>query len=46
MPAVIGENGIEQILSVPLDEKEKAKLANSAKRLNDVIAECISAQAL
>ncbi len=42
MPAVIGENGIEQVLSVPLDEKEKAKLENSAKQLRDVLAECLS----
>jgi L-lactate dehydrogenase len=46
LPAVIGENGIEHILSVPLNELESAKLANSAKRLNDVLAESISAQAL
>ena len=45
MPTVIGENGIEQVLSVSLDEQEKAKLASSAKRLNDVLAECISAPA-
>ena len=46
MPAVIGENGIEQILAVPLNEQEKAKLANSAKKLNDVLAECMSARTL
>lgn len=44
MPSVIGENGIEQILSVPLDDQEKAKLANSAQKLNDVLAECFSAK--
>ena len=46
IPAVIGENGIEQILSVPLNEEEQAKLADSAKRLNDMIAQCISAPTL
>lgn len=46
LPAVIGENGIEQILSVPLDDTETAKLANSAKKLNEAIAESLSAQSL
>lgn len=46
MPAVIGENGIDQVLAVPLNEKEKAKLDASAKRLNDVLSECFSAQTL
>lgn len=40
MPAVIGENGIERILSVPLDEQEKAKLEHSVSKLNEVLLEC------
>ena len=46
MPAVIGENGVDQVLSVALDEQESAKLASSAKSLSDVMAECILTQAV
>jgi L-lactate dehydrogenase len=45
MPAVIGENGIERILAVPLDETEKNKLAYSAEKLNEAISASLSAQA-
>jgi len=37
MPAVIGENGIENVLPIPLDESEKQRLQKSAQTLRDVI---------
>lgn len=40
MPAVIGENGIEQILSVPLDSIEQEKLACSIQTIKKTIKEC------
>ncbi len=33
MPAVLGENGIEQILPIPLNEKEQQQLSHSAEHL-------------
>jgi L-lactate dehydrogenase len=33
MPAIIGEKGIEKILSIPLNDDEKTKLKNSAEQL-------------
>ena len=33
MPAILGENGIEQILPIPLNEKEQQQLAHSAEFL-------------
>jgi len=33
MPAVLGENGIENILPIPLNEKEQQQLAHSAEHL-------------
>ena len=44
VPSVIGENGIEQILSVSLNEQENARLLNSAKKLSDAISDLISYQ--
>jgi len=37
MPTIVGENGIEHVLPIPLDEKEKQLLQHSAKTLRDVI---------
>jgi L-lactate dehydrogenase len=42
LPSVIGENGIEQILSVPLNEQETVRLLNSAKKLSEAIKDSIS----
>jgi L-lactate dehydrogenase len=33
MPAILGENGIEKILSIPLNDDEEEKLLNSAQQL-------------
>lgn len=37
MPVVLGENGIEQIIPIRLNEKELKKLEKSAKKLRDLI---------
>lgn len=37
MPVVLGENGIEKILSIPLDDNEQKKLAESAQELHALI---------
>jgi len=37
MPAVIGENGVEQILPLPLNDQEHEKLTASANALRQVI---------
>ncbi|KAK4238365.1 lactate/ malate dehydrogenase [Achaetomium macrosporum] len=37
MPAVLGRKGLLQIIQVPLDRNEEARLARSAKRLRDLI---------
>jgi L-lactate dehydrogenase len=44
LPVVIGENGIEQILPVSLNEQENAKLLSSAKKLSEAITDSISCQ--
>jgi L-lactate dehydrogenase len=36
MPVVLGENGVEKILSVPLNDNEEKKLAESAKTLKEL----------
>ena len=38
IPSVIGKNGIEKVLEIPLNEKESANLQASAAQLKDVIA--------
>lgn len=43
MPAIIGENGIEQILSVPLDSIEQEKLALSVNTMSETIKQCADA---
>ncbi len=37
IPCIVGRNGIEQILEIPLDERERARLNDSANSLKDVI---------
>lgn len=37
MPAVLGENGIEKILPIPLSDDEQKKLENSAQQLRGLI---------
>jgi L-lactate dehydrogenase len=37
LPAVLGENGIEKILSIPLDDDEQKKLAESAQQLHTYV---------
>jgi malate/lactate dehydrogenase len=37
MPVVLGENGIEKILPIPLHENEQKKLIDSAQKLNNLI---------
>lgn len=39
MPAVIGENGVEHILHVQLDDQEKSLLKNSAQMLSSIISD-------
>jgi L-lactate dehydrogenase len=39
MPCVLGSKGIEQILPIPLDEKEKKQLAESAASLKKIITD-------
>lgn len=37
MPTVLGENGIETILSIPLNDDEQKKLSNSAQQLYNLL---------
>jgi len=37
MPAVLGENGIEKILPIPLSDDEQKKLSDSAQQLRDLL---------
>ncbi|HLW72530.1 MAG TPA: L-lactate dehydrogenase [Candidatus Babeliales bacterium] len=37
MPAVVGENGIEKILPMPLNDDEQKQLTNSAQQLRDLL---------
>lgn len=37
LPSLVGQNGLEEILPVPLDEKEKEALEKSAGQLKEVI---------
>ena len=41
IPSVIGKNGIEKVLEIPLDEKENEMLQTSAAQLKEVIAKLI-----
>ena len=34
MPVVIGKNGVEKIVEIQLDEKEKAEFINSVNAVN------------
>jgi len=37
MPAILGENGIEKILSIPLNDDEQKQLENSAQQLRNLL---------
>jgi L-lactate dehydrogenase len=37
MPAVLGENGIERLLPIPLNNDEQKKLSDSAQQLRDLL---------
>lgn len=37
MPAIVGESGIEKILSIPLNDFEQKKLADSAQKLKSLL---------
>lgn len=37
IPCIVGRNGIEQILEIPLDDNERARLLKSASSLKEVI---------
>lgn len=39
LPAVIGINGIERVLDIPLDEKESANLNKSAETLRNILSQ-------
>ena len=39
LPAVLGENGIEKILPIPLNNDEQKKLIDSAQQLRDLITQ-------
>lgn len=39
IPCIVGKNGIEQILEIPLDEYEKKRLLDSASSLKEAIAQ-------
>ncbi|MCB7304509.1 L-lactate dehydrogenase [Bariatricus massiliensis] len=39
IPAVLGQNGAEQVLEIELDDSEKMQLEESAKEINKVLAE-------
>ena len=38
VPSIVGENGVETVLEIPLDEKEHQALLSSAQQLKEVIA--------
>lgn len=39
IPSVVGNNGVEQVLEIELDDSEKLQLEESAKEINKVLAE-------
>lgn len=39
IPAIVGQCGIEKVLDIPLNEKEKGKLISSSQKLKDIIAQ-------
>ncbi|UVD81740.1 L-lactate dehydrogenase [Mycoplasma iguanae] len=41
VPAIIGQNGIERVVELPLNEKEKEKLHKSAGVLKDILKQVI-----
>lgn len=38
IPSVVGKDGVETVLDIPLNEKEQKELKNSAQQLSEVIA--------
>lgn len=42
IPAVLGQNGAEQVLEIELDDSEKQQLEESAKEINKVLAEIMN----
>ena len=44
MPAVIGANGVETLVPISLDEKEKEKLIQSANTLKKVLDDEVNNQ--
>ena len=38
VPSIVGENGVETVLEIPLDETERQALLSSAQQLKEVIA--------
>ena len=44
MPAVVGANGVETLVPISLDEKEKEKLIESANTLKKVLNDALNSQ--
>jgi malate dehydrogenase len=40
VPAIVGGNGVERIVEIPLSEEERAMLARSAKSVQAVVDLC------
>jgi L-lactate dehydrogenase len=41
LPAIVGKNGVEKIISVPLSESEQQQLHRSAKAIHDTLANIV-----
>ena len=41
LPAIVGSQGVEQIIQIELDEKEEQQLQESIRVLEDVLDECM-----
>ena len=39
LPSVVGRNGVEAVLDLPLNEEEQAQLLSSAKKLRTLLDE-------
>jgi len=39
IPTILGKNGIEKVLDIPLNDSEREKLASSAEKMKSIIAE-------
>ncbi|KAK9760150.1 hypothetical protein K7432_016119 [Basidiobolus ranarum] len=40
MPAVVGSNGVEDIINVQLNEEEKKKMDNAVEAMKSVLSQC------